>query len=357
MVPPSQQGSFLPLDRFPLAVRPLLAWAATFAAVAVAFWIRYAADSTLPPGFPFVSFFPAVILISVLFGARYGAAAAMLGGVLAWYFFIPPKRAFNLDVGSLAAMGFYALIVATEVLIIHWLQRANGHLAEERERSTALARTRALLFDELQHRVSNNLQAVAGLLALQRRRLADPQAAEALAEASQRVALIGRISRRLYDADENGKGLAAFLTALLDEVVEANGRSDIARRVDCPPDLRLSTEQALPVALVVAESIANAIEHGLGEHCAPAIAIEVVTAGRQLSITVVDNGGKLPAAFSAEATNSLGLSIATMLARQTGGRYVITGGPETRACLMMPQASSGQDVRPHTEDERQRRSA
>lgn len=315
-------------------------------ALALALWIRHAADGTLPPGFPFLTFFPAVILVSVLFGARYGSAAAAVGGLLAWYFFIPPKNTVHLDPGSLAAMGFYILVVATDVLIIHWMQRANGHLAQERERNAALARTRALLFDELQHRVSNNLQAVAGLLALQRRRLADPLAAAALAEASQRVALIGRISRRLYDADESGKDLAAFLTALLDDVVEANGRSDIARMVDCPSDLRLSTEQALPVALVVAESIANAIEHGLADHRAPAIAIEVNADGRQVSITVVDNGGKLPADFSAEGTTSLGLSIATMLARQTGGSYDVTGGARTRACLTLPQVEARRPVQP-----------
>ncbi|WP_245829574.1 sensor histidine kinase [Sphingomonas dokdonensis] len=346
MGPLSQQGSVLPLDRFPFAARPLMAWIATIAAVGLALWLRHAADATLPSGFPFLTFFPAVILVSVLLGARYGAVAAALGGVLSWYYFIPPAYTFKLDAGSLAAMGFYALVVVTDVLIIHWLQRANGYLAAERERNAALAHTRALLFDELQHRVSNNLQAVAGLLALQRRRVTDPQAAATLAEASQRVALIGRISRRLYDSDENGRDLAAFLTALLDDVVEANGRSDIARRVDCPPDLKLSTEQALPVALVVAESIANAIEHGLPDHRAPAIAIEVLADGREIQISVVDNGGTLPPDFTVEATDSLGLSIATMLARQTGGSYAVTGGIETRACLVLPQASGGHPAPP-----------
>lgn len=309
-----------------------------------ALWIRHAANATLPPGFPFLTFFPVVILVSVLFGARYGAASAAVSGVLAWYYFIPPAATFKIDAGSLTAMAFYTLVVITDVMIIHWLQRANGNLAAERERSAALARTRALLFDELQHRISNNLQAVAGLLSLQRRRLTDPQAAAALAEASQRVALIGRISRRLYDSDENGKGLAAFLTALLDDVVEANGRSDVARRVNCPADLRLSTEQALPVALVVAESIANAIEHGLPDHHAPSIAIEVLSVGRDLQISIIDNGGQLPDGFAADATSSLGLSIATMLARQSGGSYTVTGGPETRACLILPLAD-GRDHR------------
>ena len=306
------------------------------AAVTTALWIRYIADDALPSGFPFVSFFPAVILVSVLFGARYGIVAAILSGLAAWYFFIPPVGSFNLDPGALTAMSFYAFVVATEIAIIHWMQRANRHLAIERERNAALAQTRALLFDELQHRISNNLQAVAGLLALQRRRLADNEAAAALAEASQRVALVGRISRRLYDADETGKGLAAFLTALLEDVIEANGRSDIARSVDCPEDIRLTTEQALPVALVVAESIANAIEHGLADHRAPQIAIKVARTDGQLAITVLDNGGTLPAGFDLALTDSLGLSIATMLARQTGGRFELTGGETTNACLHLP---------------------
>ena len=289
------------------------------AAVTTALWIRYIADDALPSGFPFVSFFPAVILVSVLFGARYGIVAAILSGLAAWYFFIPPVGSFNLDPGALTAMSFYAFVVATEIAIIHWMQRANRHLAIERERNAALAQTRALLFDELQ-----------------RRRLADNEAAAALAEASQRVALVGRISRRLYDADETGKGLAAFLTALLEDVIEANGRNDIARSVDCPADIRLTTEQALPVALVVAESIANAIEHGLADHRAPQIAIKVARTDGQLAITVVDNGGTLPAGFDLALTDSLGLSIATMLARQTGGRFELTGGETTNACLHLP---------------------
>jgi two-component sensor histidine kinase len=299
-------------------------------------WIRYLADDALPSGFPFVTFFPAVILVSVLLGARYGSVAAILGGLAAWFFFIPPAGGVNLDHGAITAMTFYVFVVATDIAIIHWMQRANRHLAVERERNAALAQTRALLFDELQHRVSNNLQAVAGLLALQRRRLADAQGAAALAEASQRVALVGRISRRLYDTDETGKGLAAFLASLLDDVIEAHGRSDIVRTVDCPGDIRLPTDQALPVALVIAESIANAIEHGLEAARAPQIAVEVTRADGHLRIAVIDNGGALPADFALEQTDCLGLSIATMLARQTGGRYELTGGATTKACLHLP---------------------
>ena len=326
------------IDRLPLVVRAPVALAGTLGIVAASLWIRILAEAALPPGVPFISFFPAVILVAVLFGVRYGILAAILCGLAAWHYFLPARPEVAFDPAPIAALGFYAIVAAFVIAIIYWLQRANEHLAVERERNAQLARTRGLLFDELQHRISNNLQAVAGLLALQRRRLVDPQAVQALAEASQRVALVGRISRRLYDNDGTGKGLAAFLTALLDDVVEANGRTDIMRSVDCPNDIRLTTEQALPVALVIAEAIANAIEHGLADHPAPRIEVEVVRDVRGISIAVTDNGGTLPKDFDAAASDSLGLSIATMLARQSGGSFELSGGEKTRACLQLPPA-------------------
>lgn len=77
--------------------------------------------------------------------------------------------------------------------------------------SARLAATRELLFRELQHRVSNNLQMVAALLTVQRRKIADPEAKLALDEASRRLGVIGRISRQLYDPTGAGKDLPAFL--------------------------------------------------------------------------------------------------------------------------------------------------
>ena len=49
------------------------------------------------------------------------------------------------------------------------MQTANHQLAAERETNRSLGDTRELLFRELQHRVSNNLQVAAGLLTMQNR--------------------------------------------------------------------------------------------------------------------------------------------------------------------------------------------
>ena len=56
------------------------------------------------------------------------------------------------------------IVVAVDIALIHFMQKANFNLAIERERSRTLAENRELLFHELQHRVSNNLQVVAAMI-------------------------------------------------------------------------------------------------------------------------------------------------------------------------------------------------
>ena len=93
------------LTRLPLQQdRPWLGYGLAVVVAAIAFLVRVAFDAVLPPGFPYVTFFPAVVAVAVLFGPRPGMVTAALGLVLAWYFFIPPQG-FGLTVGTAAALG------------------------------------------------------------------------------------------------------------------------------------------------------------------------------------------------------------------------------------------------------------
>ena len=65
------------------------------------------------------------------------------------------------------------------------LMQREVHLREE-ELKGALA-SREMLLKEIHHRVKNNLQIVASLLALQRERIENPEAYTVLSESSQRV--------------------------------------------------------------------------------------------------------------------------------------------------------------------------
>ncbi|RZK86121.1 MAG: DUF4118 domain-containing protein [Methylobacterium sp.] len=73
-----------------LRARPWLGEGAALTASALALGLRFALDDILPPGFPYLTFFPAVILTTFFFGLRPGITCATLSGFAAWYFFIPP---------------------------------------------------------------------------------------------------------------------------------------------------------------------------------------------------------------------------------------------------------------------------
>ena len=63
---------------------PLTRLAGTLAIFAAAWAARVLLDPMLPSGFPYVTFFPAVILTAFLFGLRAGLLSALLCGGVAW---------------------------------------------------------------------------------------------------------------------------------------------------------------------------------------------------------------------------------------------------------------------------------
>ncbi len=324
------------LESLPLARdRRPLAYAGSLAICLLALAVRVSANGVMSLGFPYVGFFPAVILATFLFGVGPGIMAGVLCGVFAWYFFIPPFWAVKMSGPVALTLAFYSAVVAVNIVVLWWMQVANDRLRIERERNRQLAERSELLFRELQHRVSNNLQVVGGLLTLQKRDVADEQAKAALDEAAQRLGLIGRIHRQLYDPSGEQLRLTAFLQELTSDLIKTSGKEGIVCTINAHDDLALEPDAAVPTALIVAEAIANAIEHGFADRENGAIVIHIARRGDFVEISVTDDGAGLPAGFDLAKTDSLGLRLAQMLAMQLGGQFSLASGKGTIALLRL----------------------
>lgn len=318
--------------------RPLKGFAFACGSVLLAFWARMAVDHVLPAGYPYLTFFPAVILSAFVGGLMPGVAAAVACGLLAWYYFIPPFDSFGLEGPNLLALGFYVLIVTVDLALIELMHGALDRLDKERARSAALADQQSLLFTELQHRVSNNLQLTGSLLHLQGMRLTDPEARRALAEASDRLALLGRIHRSLHDPLGAPVLFGRFLDELCRDVIDAAG----AKRVTCTveaEDAPLRTDHAVPIALIVTELISNALEHGFGGSGTGRIRVALRHDGATLCLSVRDDGRGLPPDFTTDARQSLGLRIVQSLVAQLDGRieFETDGGTVVRVVMPAPR--------------------
>jgi two-component sensor histidine kinase len=150
-------------ERFPLFEHnPIFGLACTLAIVGTAWLFRIAADTWLPSGYPYITFFPAVIITSFLFGVRLGSLSAVLCGLIAWYCFVGPGETFSTD-GVEVALAFYVFVVGTDLLLVHGMQSASKQLIKEREISLNLAKAKARILDELKLGMAEKKQAIADL--------------------------------------------------------------------------------------------------------------------------------------------------------------------------------------------------
>ena len=118
---------------------------------------------------------------------------------------------------------------------------------------------------EIHHRVKNNLQTVAALLRLQSRRLEEPKARAALDEAVRRVGSIATVHETLSHAPEeivDFDDVAERVAAMAGEVSAAEAR---VKPVLLGRFGLLPSAVATPLALVLAELLQNALQHGLAQ--------------------------------------------------------------------------------------------
>lgn len=325
------------LEKLPLIRRrPWLALAATLVICAVALGLRLVVDPLIPAGFPFLTFLPAVFAVGLLFGGRMGVIAGIICVLLTRHYFLPRLENFGLAPGAKSATIIFLLVTAAMSLLVYWMHRSTARLVRERERNAQLAQTRALLFRELQHRVSNNLQVAGALLSLQRNAVSEPAARHALDEAAMRLTVIGGISRQLYDIEGRPRPLHALLDPLCADVVRASGRGDVGLVVHAAEGLAVPPQLALPIGLIVAEAVANAIEHGFADR-GGAIAVDAACrADGALVVEVSDDGAGLKPGFNMVEHGGLGLRIATMLAAQLSGTFEIVSSIGSTARLVIP---------------------
>lgn len=329
-------------ERLPLLPgKPFVQYGSTVALCLFALWLRWVLDAAFPPGYPFVSFFPAVILSSFLFGPRPGIAAALLCGLFAWYVFIPPRFALGFDRGTITAMLFYTGVVTVDIWLVHLMQAANHRLRAAREEVRLLAEERGqlverseLLFQEMQHRVGNNLQMVGAVLSLQMRGLTEPTAKRALSDAAARLQVIGNIQRQLYRQDGQLVPLDSFLREVASKMMASSAQPGITCAVEAEPDIILRPDSAVPVALIVSEAIANALEHGFANRPYGAILLRVVRHDHTISLTVEDDGHGLPPGFNPAVTESIGLRISRVLSQQLGAQMALENR-ESGACMSL----------------------
>ncbi|NLR71547.1 DUF4118 domain-containing protein [Novosphingobium sp. ERN07] len=313
----------------------LAAYSVALLLAALATALRFAVDHVLPPGFPFLTFFPAVIITAFLAGRGPGVVCGALSLLASWYFFIPPARTFVLSVPVATALIFFTAVVVVDVLLIDGLQQRQARLEESQRQLTAMANHQALLFKELQHRVANNLASVSSMLRLQRREIArDPASAASILEsADDRIDLMGRVHRQLYDPKATGIAVGEQIESVVAQAKEVSGASNVNVCVTAV-DARIEMNRMLTLMLLVTEVLNNSFKHAFpnGQAGKVQLTLERADSGR-LRLTIADNGRGFATQFNESAARHRGLGTAIIrgFVSQLGGEMTVdsSGGVTT----------------------------
>ena len=315
---------------------PVLAYGLAVLSSALAFYVRWLLDGDLPPGFPYLTFFPAVILTAFLGGLGPGILCAVLSGLAAWWFFIPPVG-FGLSGASALTLVFFAFVVAVDIIVIELMRRALLDLRREQDLTAQLYERQRVMFQELQHRVANNMTFVAALLQIKKRTIDNPQAAGALDEARERLVTMSQIHRRLYDPATLELSIAASLRELCDDLVAAAGGRDVTCSVKAE-GVELDTPRLVTLFLLVAEVVTNSLKHAFVDRTCGRILVELIALPEgQASLLISDDGPGFPEATpDLNGRSSLGFGIMHSLAGQLDGVLDFPPGSGAQVRLVFP---------------------
>jgi two-component sensor histidine kinase len=197
--------------------------------------------------------------------------------------------------------------------------------AREHQLRESLAQ-KEVLVREIHHRVKNNLQLVMSLLNLHARRIRDPRAEAAFADARSRINALATLHRRLYESENlQHVELRWFLEDLCVELRRGGlpGNRDIDLSVHAPDEV-IGPEMAVPLGLLVTEAITNAYKHAFQGRRDGRIEVLVTReSDSHLNVTVRDNGSGFDPAAPPESGGGLGRPLIDAFVRQLHGELSI----------------------------------
>jgi two-component sensor histidine kinase len=212
------------------------------------------------------------------------------------------------------------LVAITDVTAM----RAEARLKDD------LVREKAILLQEVQHRVANSLQIIASVLMQSARRVQSEEARGHLYDARQRIISIATLQRQLSTSPGGSVELWAYFTQLCQSLsasmIADPDRLTINVTVD---DSAVEADVSVSLGLIVTELVINALKHAFPHERSGKIMIDYRSSGKNWTLSVRDNGIGMPVGSEAPKAG-LGTGIVEALVKNLGGAIELSdAGPGT----------------------------
>jgi two-component system, sensor histidine kinase PdtaS len=179
-----------------------------------------------------------------------------------------------------------------------------------------LLREKAVLLQEVQHRVANSLQIIASVLLQSARRVHSDETRRHLYDAHQRVMSVAAVQRQLAVSRLGDVELRPYFVDLCESISASMIRDHKQLSlVVTADDSVCSANASVSLGLIVTELVINALKHAFPGRRQGKISVDYASVGPAWTLSVGDNGVGM-AADPESAKSGLGTSIVEALAKQ-----------------------------------------
>jgi two-component sensor histidine kinase len=180
-----------------------------------------------------------------------------------------------------------------------------------------------VLVKEINHRVKNSLQLVGSMFHLQAKSTQEPVVSQALEEAYGRVTAVARVHERLYrDSDIRFVDLSTYLADVCNDLGAVISPSEIG--FNASEQIRIGTDRAVLIALLVGELVTNAAKHAYPEARSGQIRVHLERDGdNAILVSVRDDGDGLPENFDIATSQGFGMTIIRAFLQQSGAKLIV----------------------------------
>jgi len=208
-----------------------------------------------------------------------------------------------------------------------------------------LLREKAVLLQEVQHRVANSLQIIASVLLQSARSVRSEETRYHLNDAHNRVMSIATVQKQLAGSHSGVIELEAYFSQLCESLGASMIRDHdlLSINVNCDKS-KVAADISVSLGLIVTELVINALKHAFPGGRRGTITVGYHSHGPNWTLMVDDDGVGMPQG-EAVATAGLGTSIVEALARQLHAVIEVTdANPGTSVSVIHQHISAVADT-------------
>jgi two-component sensor histidine kinase len=264
-------------------------------ASAVRFGAGAVVEGEIPP---FGTYYPAILIATLIGGVPAGLLALALSGAAAWWFFVPAQFGFSFSDGSTAvSLGIFVIANLIVIAMAEGYRRAYRRLKDGQARAQLLLR-------ELQHRSRNSLAVVQAVISHSLK--SEPAAARKISDRIRALSM----ADELVDQAERG-------TVSVAEILKAELKPYGMERVLLEGGyLLVDAVHAKALALTFHELATNAAKYGALSHSKGVVAISWTSSEGLATIRWEERGGPC---VVAPAQKGFGTSFVDRVVKSIGG--------------------------------------